>query len=56
MVLLGATASVLSALDPEKLSEGIRSVFARKGDAVVESNIKAFDAGLDYAREHIGKK
>ena len=29
-----------------KLRDGIRRIFARKGDAIVEANIKAFDAGL----------
>ena len=46
MVLLGATSAVLGLLDPDKLRDGIRRIFARKGDAVVEANIKAFDAGL----------
>lgn len=50
MVLLGAMAAVLHILEPEKLREGIRRIFARKGDAVVESNIKAFDAGLAYSQ------
>ena len=46
MVLLGAMSAVLHILEPEKLREGIRRVFGRKGEAVVESNIKAFDEGL----------
>jgi indolepyruvate ferredoxin oxidoreductase beta subunit len=50
MVLLGAMASVLHILDAEKLREGIRRIFSRKGDAVVESNIKAFDAGLAFSQ------
>ena len=50
MVLLGAMAAVLHILEPEKLREGIRRIFARKGDAVVESNIKAFNAGLAYSQ------
>lgn len=49
MVLLGATAAVLGILDPDKLRAGIRKVFARKGDAIVETNIKAFDAGYASA-------
>lgn len=51
MVLLGATAAVLNILDPEKLRDGIRRVFARKGDAIVEANIKAFDAGFESAKK-----
>ena len=50
MVLLGAAASVIGILEPEKLREGIRRVFGRKGDAVVEANIKAFDAGLSLSQ------
>ncbi|MBP5559730.1 MAG: indolepyruvate oxidoreductase subunit beta [Bacteroidales bacterium] len=52
MVLLGATAAVLSILDADKLRDGIRRIFARKGDAVVEANIKAFDAGLEFSRQN----
>ena len=50
MVLLGAMAAVLHILEPEKLREGIRRIFARKGDAVVDSNIRAFDAGLAFSQ------
>ena len=49
MVLLGATAAVLSILDADKLREGIRRIFGRKGEDVVEVNIKAFDAGLQFS-------
>lgn len=52
MVLLGATAAVLSILDADRLRDGIRRIFARKGDAVVEANIKAFDAGLEFSRQN----
>jgi len=51
MVLLGAMAAALHILDPDKLRDGIRRVFGRKGDAVVESNIKAFDAGLSFSQK-----
>lgn len=47
MVLLGAAASVINILDSDKLRDGIRRIFARKGEDVVEANIKAFNAGLD---------
>ena len=50
MVLLGATAAVLDILDPDKLRDGIRKVFSRKGEAIVETNIKAFDAGFASAK------
>lgn len=52
MVLLGATAAVLDILDPEKLRDGIRRIFGRKGEAVVEANLKAFDAGIASARKN----
>ena len=49
MVLLGAMAAMLHVLDPDKLRDGISRIFARKGEAVVLSNIKAFDAGLQVS-------
>ena len=51
MVLLGATAAVLDILDPDKLRDGIRRIFGRKGEEIVEANIKAFDAGLASAKK-----
>lgn len=51
MVLLGASAEVLQILDPEKLREGIRRIFGRKGEAIVEANIKAFDAGRELSKK-----
>ena len=51
MVLLGASAAVMEILEPEKLRDGIRRIFARKGDAIVDANLKAFDAGLDFSRK-----
>ena len=48
MVLLGALASALEILEQERLREGIRRVFGRKGESVVETNLKAFDAGLAF--------
>lgn len=52
MVLLGATAAVLNMLEPDKLREGITQVFMRKGQAIVATNIAAFNAGLEYAKKH----
>lgn len=51
MVLLGASAAVMKILEPEKLRDGIRRIFARKGDSIVEANLKAFDAGLEFSRK-----
>lgn len=50
MVLLGAVAAKLDILEPEALKEGIRRVFGRKGDAIVDANLKAFEAGFDKSR------
>lgn len=50
MVLLGAAAAAMKVLDPDKLRDGIRRVFSRKGEEIVEANIKAFDAGLSYSQ------
>lgn len=49
MVLLGAAAPFIE-LETEKIEEGIRSVFAVKGEKIVESNIAAFRAGLEYTK------
>ena len=49
MVLLGAAAPFVG-LEADKIEDGIRTIFARKGEAMVESNIKAFRAGLEMAR------
>lgn len=49
MVLLGAAAPFIE-LEVEKIEEGIRSVFAAKGEQIVDSNLKAFRAGLEFTR------
>ena len=45
MVLLGMAARYLQILTPDQLCDAIRTIFARKGEAVVEANIKAFQTG-----------
>lgn len=50
MVLLGASAAVLDIIAPDRLREGIKAIFARKGEAIVESNIAAFNAGLEMSK------
>lgn len=47
MVLLGMAARYFSILSPQELQDAIRTVFARKGESVVEANLKAFRAGLE---------
>ncbi len=49
MVLLGA-ASILIDISPEKIENGIRTIFAAKGEKMVESNLAAFRAGRLRAR------
>lgn len=49
MVLLGMAAPFIGILSAEQLRAAIGRVFARKGDAVVESNQKAFDLGYEAA-------
>ena len=46
MVLLGAAAPYLE-IPFEELEKAIKAIFGRKGDAVVETNIKAIRAGRD---------
>lgn len=48
MVLLGAAARFID-IETEKIEEGIRTVFASKGENVVDMNIRAFRAGLERA-------
>lgn len=48
MVLLGAAAPIIG-IASDKIEAAIRAIFSRKGEAVVESNIKAFNAGLQEA-------
>ncbi len=49
MVLLGASIPVLD-IDHDKMIAGVQRVFARKGDAVVQSNIAAVEAGYHNSK------
>lgn len=49
MVLLGASIPVLD-IDHDKMIAGVKRVFARKGDAVVQSNIAAVEAGYHNSK------
>lgn len=44
MVLLGAAIPMLG-INHDKIMEGVRRIFARKGEAIVNSNIAAIEAG-----------
>ena len=48
MVLLGAAIPMLD-IDHDKMIDGVRRVFARKGEAVVESNVSAVEAGYAHS-------
>ncbi len=48
IVLLGAATPFLG-LGIEKIEEGIRNIFARKGDEIVDTNLKALRAGYEFA-------
>ncbi len=54
IVLLGAAAPFLG-IEPAKIEESIRTIFGRKGEAIVEMNQKAFRAGLELAQQSINK-
>ncbi len=55
MVLLGACSLFIDGLKEEDIENGIREIFGRKGEAIVESNLKAFRAGRAKAKEIINK-
>ena len=49
MALLGMAAQAIGIVSAEQLRTAIATVFGRKGQAVVDANIKAFDCGLEAA-------
>lgn len=48
MVLLGACAP-FTGIEPEKIEDAIRTIFGRKGQAMVDANLAAFRFGLEKA-------
>jgi len=48
MVLLGMAAPYLTILSPDQLRSAIATIFASKGESVVESNVKAFNEGYEF--------
>ena len=44
VVVLGMAAKYLEIVTPQQLREAIATIFSRKGEAVIEANLKAFDA------------
>lgn len=55
MVLLGACAPFIE-MESSKIEDGIRAVFGAKGEAIVESNIKAYRAGREYTEKLLASK
>jgi indolepyruvate ferredoxin oxidoreductase, beta subunit len=52
IVILGA-ASTHVGIPPEDLESAIAALFARKGDAIVQANLRAFQAGKRVAEEQV---
>ena len=51
IVMLGAASPFID-IEYEKLEEGIRQLFGRKGDEVVEVNLKALRAGREFSEKN----
>lgn len=54
MVMLGA-ASLFIDMPFEKLTDGIKFIFGRKGEDIVNLNLQAIEAGRKFAQESIKK-
>ena len=52
MVLLGAAIPMLG-IEPEIMNTALQKVFARKSEAIVETNIRALMAGYEYACKNL---
>ena len=50
IILLGAASPFLG-IEMDKLEEGIRRIFGRKGEEIVETNLKALRAGRAAAEQ-----
>lgn len=46
MVLLGAAIKAVG-IDHNKIEQAVKTVFARRGESVVEANIKAVEIGIN---------
>ncbi|MBN2723910.1 MAG: indolepyruvate oxidoreductase subunit beta [Deltaproteobacteria bacterium] len=52
IVMLGAASAYLD-LPFEKLEDGLRAIFGRKGEKIVNANISAIRAGRDFAAKYL---
>mgnify|MGYP002621899428 CR=1 FL=1 len=50
VVLLGMASKYIEIVSDEALRSAVATIFARKGEKVVESNLKAFDMGAEAAK------
>ena len=51
MILLGMAAPFIEIVSADDLRDAIRAVFAKRGNEVVEANIKAFDLGYNSTKQ-----
>ena len=51
IVMLGAATPFLG-IEYEKIEDGVRSIFAHKGEEIVAMNLKALKAGYELAQKH----
>ena len=49
MILLGLAAPHIPILSADSLRDAIASIFARKGESIIEANLRAFNIGLQYS-------
>jgi len=54
MVMLGAAFAFLG-VERNYFENAIRNLFGRKGEEVVNTNISAFNAGVEFAQQYINK-
>ncbi len=50
VVLLGMAAKYIEIVSSDALRAAVATIFARKGEAVVEANLKAFDKGAEASK------
>ncbi|MBO5616334.1 MAG: indolepyruvate oxidoreductase subunit beta [Prevotella sp.] len=50
VVLLGMAAKYIEIVSADALRTAVATIFARKGEAVVEANLKAFDKGAEASK------
>jgi len=51
IVMLGAASHFID-MNFDSFKEGLKQIFGRKGDAIVEANIKALEAGRKYVEDN----